>query len=272
MTKTKKLRPPIKIHGGKFHLSNWIIDNFPKDFTQLNYCEPFCGAASVLLNKERSPQETICDLDKGIVALFKTLRDEPNEFIGRLKRTKYQESTFKAHLKKAEDQFEDYVDLAINEFILRRMSRGGLKKAFACSDRGRCGQPGDVNAWETIIDLLPDISERLAGVNIISASFESVVPNWDEENTLIYLDPPYLHTTRNESTTEAQDHELTVEQHIQLLDMIKNARGKVIISGYYSRLYKETLVGWKCKKKEIANHASQNKTKDRKVECIWMNY
>lgn len=269
---TKKLRPPIKIHGGKFYLSNWIIGNFPKNYKELNYCEPFCGAASVLLNKDRSPQETICDKDKGITALFKALRDEPSEFIGRLKRTKYQESTFKAHLKKAEEQFEDYIDLAINEFILRRMSRGGLKKAFAWSDRKRGGQPGDVNAWETILELLPEISERLAGVNVISASFESVVSTWDEDHTLMYLDPPYLHSTRSEAATDAYEHELSVEQHIQLLNMIKNARGKIVISGYYSRLYKETLVGWKCKKKEIANHSSQSKVKERKVECIWMNY
>ena len=268
----KKLRGPIKIHGGKFYLSPWIISNFPKNYVELDYCEPFCGAASVLLNKEKSPKETICDKDKGIIALFKALRDEPNEFIGRLRRTKYKESTFKSNLKKAESPFEDYVDYAVNEFILRRMSRGGLKKAFGWSDRKRGGQPGDVNAWETIIELLPSISSRISDVNIISESFESVVSNWDEENTLTYLDPPYLHSTRNETSTDAYEHELTVEQHIQLLNMIKNARGKIVISGYQSRLYKETLVGWKCKKKEIANHSSQSKTKERKIECIWMNY
>ena len=274
-TKTKKptkLRPPIKTHGGKFYLSNWIIGNFPKSYEEMNYCEPFSGGASVFLNKTPSPEETIADIDKGVISVFKALRDEPKEFISRLRRTKYAETTFKFHLKKSQTEFKDYIDHAVNEYILRRMSRGGLKKAFAWSERLRGGQPGDLNAWKTMLTLLSDIAARIKGINIVCAHFDQVVKNWDEDNVLTYLDPPYLHSTRSETATDAYEHELTVEDHIRLLNMIKNARGKVIISGYSSPLYKKMLEWWIFRKKDVANHSSQSKSKQRRVECIWMNY
>jgi DNA adenine methylase len=270
--KKKKLRPPIKTHGGKFYLCGWVIQNFPKNYQELSYCEPFCGGGSVFLNKEISPEETLADQDEGVVAIFKSLRDEPKEFINRLKRTKYTESTFKFHLKRSQTEMKDYVDKAVNEYILRRMSRGGLKKAFAWSERLRGGQPGDLNAWKTMLSQLKSISERVQKTNIIHSDFRGVVKCWDEDNSLMYLDPPYLHSTRSENATDAYEHEMTADDHIALLNLIKNARGKVAISGYYSPLYKNTLIGWKCLKKETANHSSQSKSKQRRTECLWVNY
>jgi DNA adenine methylase len=158
----------------------------------------------------------------------------------------------------------------VNEYILRRMSRGGLKKAFAWSNRTRGDKPGDLNSWNTMLKQLPKISERLRNVTILCSDFREIIKYWDEENTLMYLDPPYLHSTR--TATDVYENEMTVEDHIDLLNLIKNSRGKVIISGYASPLYNRTLKGWKCKKKSVANHASQAKTKDMRTEVIWFNY
>ena len=269
-----KLRPPVKIHGGKFYLASWITENFPKDYTERAYFEPFCGSVSVLLNKERSKVEIVGDLDKGIISLLKALRDEPKEFIGRIKRIKYCERTFLQAIKKSQTPFEDYIDHAVNEYIVRRMSRGGLKKAFAWSDRKRGGQPGDVNAWMTMIEQLPRIADRLQGVIIINENFQKTLDVWDEEDTLIYLDPPYLHTTRSEGSTQIYCHEMSPEDHITMLNMCRNARGCVAISGYPSSLYNRMLEKdrWRCKKKPMANHSGQTKVKTRRMECLWLNY
>ena len=56
---SKKIRPPVKTHGGKHYLKNFIIENFPENYEELIYCEPLCGGASVLLNKNKSKQEII---------------------------------------------------------------------------------------------------------------------------------------------------------------------------------------------------------------------
>jgi len=273
MTKIqKKLRPPIKTHGGKFYLSSWIIDHFPQGYEEMTYCEPFCAGASVFLNKNPSSEEVISDSQCGVVYIFKALRDEPREFISRLRRTRYTERAFKMAQNREERGFEDYVDHAVNEYILRRMSRGGMKTAFAWSDRQRGGQPGDLNAWETMLEQLSVLAERVANTTILCQDFREVVKVWDEENTLFYLDPPYLHSTRSEGSTEVYDKEMTVEDHMDLLQMVNNIRGKVVLSGYSSPLYNRALKGWRCRKKQVANHSSQQKAKARRTEVIWLNF
>lgn len=268
----KKIRPPIKIHGGKYYLSKWILEHFPDDYSNLKYCEPFCGGGSVFLNKDPSKEEVISDIDKGIISIFKALRDEPTEFISRIKRFKYQESTFKKAVKRMESEFDDYIERAIYEYIIRRMSRGGLKQAFAWSDRMRGGKPGDVNAWETMIEQLPVISNRLKNVFILNENCMNVFKTWDEEDSLTYIDPPYLPTTRSEGCQSVYEFEMTIDDHINLLNMIKTARGKVILSGYSSPLYKTHLKEWKCEKRDVANHSGQGKNKQRRTECLWLNF
>lgn len=270
--KTTKLRPPIKTHGGKYFLSNWIIEHFPEGYEDMVYCEPFCAGASVLLNKEPSIEEVISDIDLGVIAVYKALRDEPQEFVTRIKRTRYTERAFKMAQNRSEKPFDDYMDRAVNEYVLRRMSRGGLKKAFAWSERLRGGKPGDLNAWETMIETIPLIAERVKNVNILAEDFVQIIKVWDEDETLLYLDPPYLHSTRSEGSTNAYEHELTVEDHINMLHLANNARGKVVISGYASPLYNRNLKEWNCKKKTVANHSSQSKSKEKRIECIWLNY
>lgn len=272
MKKKKKLRPPVKTHGGKYYLSDFVIENFPENYEELTYGEPMCAGASVFLNKAASKEEVISDLDKGLIAVFKSLRDEPKEFIDRIKRIRYTERAFKMAQNRSLQEFDDYVDHGINEYMLRRMSRGGMRKAFAWSERLRGGKPGDVNAWETMIAELPLIAERVKNAVILNMSVFDVMKVWDEEDTLWYLDPPYLPNTREEHSATIYQHEMTVEDHINLLSIAKNARGKVIISGYSSPLYNRTLKGWKVKKKSVANNSGQGKTKESRVEVLWMNY
>ena len=268
----KKLRPPVKTHGGKFYLSDWIIDNFPVGYEDLTYIEPFCAGASVFLNKKPSKVEVLNDLDRGVTSIFKSLRDESEEFLSKIKEIEYNEKTFRSAMKKAKEPMPDYVEKAVNEYTLRRMSRGGMRKSFAWSDRERNGKPGDVNSWETMIEQLNIIIERVKETFIFNSNALDVMKVWDEEDTLWYLDPPYLPNTRTEGAKKVYEYEMSVDDHLKLLQMAKNARGKVIISGYNSPLYNRTLKGWRVEKKDIVNHSGQNDIKEHRVEVIWMNF
>lgn len=264
----KKIRPAIKCHGGKWYLSPWIISNFPENYTELTYLEPFCGGANVLLNKEKSKIEILNDLDSNVIQLYQALRDESKELIRRLNLCEYTEETFEKSLNKTSS--EDYLENATNEFILRRMSRGGLKKAFAWSNRLRGGQPGDVNAWITAIKNLPDLSERLKDVYIFNKPALEVMKAFNAESTFVYCDPPYLHETR--VSKAVYESEMTTDDHIELSHALNGFNGKVMISGYASPLYNRLYKGWNIEKKKIMNHSSQQKTKTQKVEVIWKNY
>jgi DNA adenine methylase len=268
----KTLRPPFKCHGGKHYLAEWVIGLFPKDYEDYDYVEPFIGAGSVLLNKlpPHKHVEVINDLDVGVSQIFRALRDEPEHFIARLKKITYSERVFKRELKRQNGQFEDYLDHAVSEFVVRRMSRGGLKKAFGWSDRQRGGQPGDVNAWKTILKHLPLITERVKNIRIFNKPAIEIISAFDGDKVLLYVDPPYAPESR--VSKKAYTHEMTTADHTKLAEELGKFRGKVILSGYPCPLYDELYADWRCEKKKIVNHSSQQKTKKLKTECCWMNY
>lgn len=264
----KTTRPAIKCHGGKFYLCKWILSHFPEGFENMTYVEPYCGGSNVFFNKPKSKIEVINDIDTGIIQIYRALRDESSEFVRRLKICKYCEKTFQQALKNK--QTEDYLEHAVNEFILRRMSRGGLRKAFAWSDRQRGGKPGDINAWETSLKSLPELSEKLQEAFIFNKPALEVIKSFNSSNTLLYVDPPYLQDTR--VSKNVYSFEITEGDHIDLANALKKFPGKVMISGYSSPLYNKLYKGWKICKRKVANHASQQKTKTTKTEIIWKNF
>lgn len=253
------MKPPIKTQGTKWHLREFILSHFPENYEQMTYVEPFCAGGVIFLNKLPSTTEVISDSDHGVIAVLKALRDEPKEFISRIKRTKYSERSFKIAFNKSQNDFEDYIDQAVNEYILRRMSRAGLKKSFTMSE-----ELTDPDAWDTMADKLEEVSERIKDTTILCKNFVDILKSWDEEDTFFYLDPPAL-----SSAEPIESYELTVEDHMNLIHLAKNARGKVMISGFSSPLYNRSFKTWKCKKKPITPAA---KLKDKRVECVWINY
>lgn len=228
----------------------------------MTYLEVFAGGGSIILNKERSTKEVINDIDKPLISIFKAMRDEPKELLTRLRKMKYSENTFQRALKKTDSGFTDYVDQAVNEFTLRRMSRTGGKKVFSPVKKNSSGK----NTWTTMLKLLPKISERLQNVTLLSCDFREVVKIWDEPEVFMYLDPP---SSKSKDAPTIYDGDMTEDDHIALLSSVKSAKAKVMISGSYSSLYAKTLdkTVWRYKKKDVGS-----KSKERRTEFIWMNY
>jgi DNA adenine methylase len=68
-------------------------------------------------------------------------------------------------------------------------------------------------------------------------------------------------------------YEMSNADHVELLDVIKDHKAKILISGYDSALYRDTLSNnWNVHTKSIVNHSSQNKTKQMKTEYLWTNF
>jgi DNA adenine methylase len=62
---------------------------------------------------------------------------------------------------------------------------------------------------------------------------------------------------------------MTEKDHEALLKVIVRLQGKVFISGYFSDIYDQTLIGWKRHEWEMPNHSGQGKKKKPRVECLW---
>jgi len=82
---------------------------------------------------------------------------------------------------------------------------------------------------------------------------------------LVYSDPPYLRETRKKCE-RLYKYEYSREQHTELLEVLKSLPCMVMISGYESTLYKESLKGWHTHSFRAACHHGVA------TEWLWMNY
>jgi len=266
LTKTKRLGTLLKVHGGKAYLAKWIISHFPTNYTELTFVEPYFGGGSVLLQKRRSMVEIANDLDRKLISIWHSVRNRPLYFQHELSLLNYSQETFDAALRGELEPKE------VQEFVLRRMSRGGMKTSFAWSERLRRGMPGDVSGWLSAVDAIPAIARRIANVSFYSMdAIKLLLCYLDYQDILVYADPPYLQETRV-SKRAYGEFEMTEGDHRQLAEVLNAMQGKVIVSGYHSRLYDELYKGWRIEEKEIVNNASQSKTKRKMTEVLYINW
>lgn len=262
------LRPPVKWHGGKYYLAKRIISLFPPHRI---YLEPFGGSASVLLNKAPAEVEAYNDLDLKITRLFRILQNNGREFVERVQFIPYSEYEFENSEQYPEGSSD--LDKAICDFIRWRQSFGGRGKTWSyTTKRARGGMAGDVNAWWTAIEQLPQIIDRLRRVQILSQPAIKAIRRFDHPEALIYCDPPYVHETRAPNSRDVYGIEMTEKEHHELGEVLNTCVSKVIISGYPSVLYEEIFSSWRREEFDIANHAAGGRKKARKREVLWMNW
>ena len=85
----------------------------------------------------------------------------------------------------------------------------------------------------------------------------------------MYLDPPYIHSTRGETR---YDVEMTDEEHKKFIDLCCSAKCKMLISGYDNELYDKLLdYGFKKVSFDVNTITGTRKPKI-KTETLWKNY
>jgi DNA adenine methylase len=277
---TKKLRSPLKWHGGKSYLARRFNALMP--YRPL-YIEPFAGGLSVLLNRPRASREIVNDLDPWLARFWEVMTNEERfaRMWNRVSRTDYRAESFALAKSWLRDQAQPEPEipwdlLSRSEFaafflIRNRMSRGGLGKDFAWSDRLRGGQPGDVNAWKTFVggEIL-HVHSRVAGVEVHNDKATTIIKAFDAPDALIYCDPPYLQETRTAKKAYGA-FEMSRPDHRTLLETLLACKGKVFLSGYRSELYDFAFAesGWARHEFSMPNHSGQGKSKQRRIECLW---
>jgi DNA adenine methylase len=237
----------------------------------LHYVEPYFGGGAVLLAKDPvGVSEVINDLNGDLMGFWKVLQDEATfqRFQRRIDAVPFSQVEWRDAAAPAQDPVES----AVRFFIRCRQSRAGKFDSFAALSRNRTRRKMNeqVSAWMTAVEGLAAVAARLKRVVILQDDALKVIQLQDGPNTLFYLDPPYLHTTR--ASTADYEYEMTEDDHRSMLATIKKCRGKVMLSGYPNELYDVELLGWERHDFEIDNKVSGAKTKPVMVERVWMSY
>ena len=255
-------------YGGKYSQLDFILPNLPK--TKM-FVDVFGGSAAVILNKKPSSCNIYNDLSSRVCTFFKQLRDNPDELIKLLKLTPYSREEFEKSFN--DGKFSD-VEIARKFFIQISMvfnSVPNSDKSSWATDRPKHSSVG-INHLNKV-DNLELLVERLRTIAIENAPAIETIKRYDNKETLFYIDPPYVFSERFDKSKK-YDYEMTDEEHIELMNLLKNIEGQAVISGYDSKLYNEHLDGWfKIKNKPTQVPTStQSGISRTQVEILWLNF
>ncbi|MEW8091288.1 MAG: DNA adenine methylase [Candidatus Thiodiazotropha endolucinida] len=257
----------MRYHGGKFRLADWIISFFPEHYT---YVEPFGGAAGVLLQKPRSMSEVYNDLDGDVVNVFRVLQDKDlaDDLHRRLIVTPYARAEFDISYEPTDNP----VERARRTLVRAHQGFGSAgatkhKTGFRIDSAREYGTAAHL--WAKYPKQIAGFVERMQSVVIENKPAIDVIANHDRHNTLYFVDPPYLHSTRKMRPGGYYNHEMTDEDHIQLLDALNQVSGMVVLSGYDSEIYNDALSSWT--RHTTSARISAGRGTATRTEVVWLN-
>lgn len=246
--------------GAKWGMAKEIVALMPP---HRSYLEPFFGSGAVLFNKHPSAIETVNDIDGDIVNFFRVLREQPDRLAEAISLTPYAREVFDdSHANRGTDAFDRAYRFAIRSKMghgFKTNQKTGFKIDVYARERSYC-----VSCWNRMPADLLDAAVRLKCVQIENRPALDLIRRFNYENVLIYADPPYLLETRS---GEQYRHEMTEQDHVDLLDALKQHKGSVIISGYPSEMYDRELTGW-----SRITRKSYNQNAKQRTEVLWCNF
>ncbi len=238
------VKPFVKWAGGKSRLLSDIRSKYPTKITK--YCEPFVGGGAVLLDilANFNPDKImINDINAELVNTYVQIRDNVDTLIEQLQTMQdifwsMNKDERKAYyygkrerfnfLKKSNDNLIEKATLFI---LLNKTCFNGL---YRVNCKGEYNVPMGEYKNPHICDSenLKLVSKLLQGVQIICDDY-SATADFIDENTFVYIDPPYRPLTKTSSFTSYASTKFGDKEQIELsrfIDKITIKGAKVVAS------------------------------------------
>ena len=239
--KNNKLKPIIKANSYSINHVNWIIEEFPQSYQDMVYLDLFCDNLSVYVKKDKSKIEIINDTDIGIIQVYRAIKDEYKHFVKKINAVKCNIETFDKFLENANENFDDYLDKAVNEFVLRKFSKLETKESFI----------NKKIKWNQILNELTILRSRLQETFITNKEALEIIHKFNNKETFIYCNLPI---------------NLREQHYNKMFNQLNNSSSKILITCKDQKLAKKLFSTWNCKRKMFSKGSS------KKLECLWKNY
>ncbi|WP_026473574.1 DNA adenine methylase [Alkaliflexus imshenetskii] len=201
--KNKLIAPFLKWVGGKRQLLPKIIEHLPKNIRELRYFEPFIGGGAVLFHLQ--PENAVInDFNKELVNVYNVVKNNLSDLIYDLKRHKNTSEYF-YHIRGL-DRTDEFLNLsevqrASRIIYLNKTCFNGLYRVNNAGEFnapfGRYKNPNIVNE-----PTLKAVNKFLNKNNtLINCGDYSDVLEAVDENSFVYLDPPYHPISENSNFT-----------------------------------------------------------------------
>lgn len=280
----KVIQPALKWHGGKSKIAAkihklappTILENPGKGYIHRVY--GYAGGMGEMYSWDYGGiSEVANDINQQITNFWRTMQDG-TAFQGfqriveaiPFSRPEFDRFRTMPHPLIVEDQ--PNIEEAVSFFVRCRLSRSGSMRSFAplSKRRIRRGRNEQTSAWQAAIRGLPQVHERVMRIAIECQDALTIITQEDTPRTLFYLDPTYLPEVV--STRDSYDFTMTEEQHRDLLDLVFQVKGYVMLSAYRSNLYDTKLKNWNRTDINVSNAMASAQQKSRRIESIYMNY
>ena len=230
----------VPYYGGKTTHIDELLQLIPQHDT---YVEVFGGSAALLFAKLPSKIEVYNDIDSDLVNLFRVVRDEETceRLYKLLQFTLYSREEFEtAKNCLRSGVFRDNVHRAWCYYVT-------LMQSFSCNCANwsyavqKCTVSRSFyNALERFIP----VQKRLRNVQVENLPWQEILKRYDSEHTFFYLDPPYVVEARHDKTLRYR-HEMTLDEHKELVSTLLTVQGKCLLSAYWHNVLQPLVdAGW----------------------------
>ncbi|GLU44734.1 DNA adenine methylase [Allomuricauda sp. NBRC 101325] len=195
-----RFKTPLRYPGGKQRLSPFIQELLEVNEIDGNYLEPYAGGAGIameLLLSKKVKKVHLNDSDKGVYAFWYSVINHTEALCSKILSASMTIEEWKKRREILKNNIEvDLLELGFTTFFLNRCNRSGVLKGGVI---GGIGQLGDYkmdarfNRNELIsrIESIAMFGNQIFVTNMDAESYiGNYLPNIDQ-NSLIYLDPPY---------------------------------------------------------------------------------
>lgn len=252
------MKPVLRYAGSKWNIVRWIVEHMPPHKT---YLEPFFGSGAVFFCKKPSHLETINDINGDVINLFRVIRDQPEELIRLVEFTPWARAEYYESYGRTGEPVED-----ARRFLVRCWQAYGAKLSdragWSNEIQGNVGKSLSLR-WKGLPERIEAAVQRLKDAQIEHQDALKLIKAYRYAGVLIYADPPYPRGTR---VKRQYANEMKDADHIELLELLDQHPGPVMLSGYACPMYDEKLKHWA--RKEARAFAQNGK---RRTEVLWLN-
>jgi DNA adenine methylase len=179
--------------------------------------------------------EVFNDVHSGVAAFFRCMADpvKAQQLIDATDYYIHSRETF-LHYKENWPKDVDDVTRAMQWYFVVKTSFGSLGRNFGIATDGSIAKK-----LTRLKEILRPVADRMRQVTVESLDWYDCLVQYDDLESVFYLDPPYLNVYPG-----TYEHELTVDEHKRLIDAIDGTKGYVALSGLANDVYDDPSLTW----------------------------
>ncbi|WP_236624487.1 Dam family site-specific DNA-(adenine-N6)-methyltransferase [Actinotignum schaalii] len=213
---SSQARPLLKWAGGKTQLLPELLERMPTDYGK--YIEPFFGGGALFF-ASRPQRAIIGDINPELINLYNAVKDDVHSVIEALKLHRNDEDYFYTVRAQNWEELPSTVAAARTIFLNRTCFNG----LYRVNRSGQFNVPYGRYKNPKIVDEhnLYEVSSALQGAEIIQGTYEDILQANAEPGDFVFLDPPYLPTSKYSDFKRYTKEQFYEEDHLQLAQEIK---------------------------------------------------